>query len=195
MATLARKAGDALLLMTMLLACACPVAARDIEGVVLPERHSLGSVALQLNGAGVRSKWFLDLYVAGLYLESPSREARQVVEDDRPMLLQLEILSGMITSAKMEKATREGFGRATAAGYRTEPGQIDAFIDVFREEIKPGDRFTLAYLPGSGVTVSKNGAVRATLTGLPFKKALFAIWLGPEPAQEDLRARLLGAGE
>ena len=48
-------------------------------------------------------------------------------------------------------------------------------------------------MPESGVSVSKNGVSKATLSGFDFRKALLAIWLGPEPAQKSLRQELLGA--
>ena len=69
---------------------------------------------------------------------------------------------------------------------------MDAFLDVFSEEIKDGDVFDLVYLPGEGVRVLKNGDQRATIGDLEFKKALFGIWLSDEPAQEDLKEKMLG---
>lgn len=178
--------------LALVLLSVCSVQAREVEGVVLSEKLDSAGHALMLNGAGVRSKWFLDLYVAALYLEAPRAGAREVIVADRPMLLRLEIISGLITSEKMEKATREGFVHAAASGYPAQPEQIDAFVDVFRQTINEGDRFDLAYLPERGVLVSKNGELRATLTGLPFKQALWAVWLGDEPAQNSLKQELLG---
>jgi len=167
-------------------------AARDLEGVTLPEQLPGDGATLVLNGAGVRSKWFLDLYVAGLYLEAPQDDPRQVIRADRPMLLRLEIISGLITSEKMEAATREGFAKAAAEGYVAAPDEIEAFIEVFRAPIEKGDRFDLAYRVDSGVTVFKNAVPQRSILGLPFKQALFAIWLGGEPAQASLKRELLG---
>ena len=181
----------------VLLLCAVllgsPVFALDIEGVTLPGERLQGEEVLVLNGAGVRSKWFLDLYVASLYLETPQSNASRIINDDHPFLLRLDIISGLITSEKMENATREGFDKAAAAGYPAPIEQVDAFIDVFRETINEGDAFELSYRPESGVSVSKNGVSKATLSGFDFRKALLAIWLGPEPAQKSLRQELLGA--
>jgi len=180
------------LVLLLVVVTACPAfGVRELEGVELPERIDSDTQQLVINGAGVRSKWFLDLYVAGLYLEAPLIDARQVIDADRPSLLRLEIVSGLISSEKMEKATREGFEKAASGGYPASTEQVDAFIEVFREEIKEGDRFDLFYLPGEGVRVTKNGVLRATLSGLPFKQALLAVWLGEEPAQESLRQALL----
>jgi len=180
------------LVLLLLAACSVPASAREVEGVLLQETIDMGGRQLVLNGAGVRSKWFIDLYVAGLYLDAVSSDPGQVIVADRPLLLRLDVISGLISSEKMETATREGFDNAAATGYPAKAEQVDAFIDVFREEIEKGDRFELAYLPGEGVRVSKNGELRATLTGLSFKQALLAIWLGERPAQQSLKQALLG---
>ncbi len=183
-----------LVVLLVLLALTSTASARDLEGVTLPEQlQGSDGTSLVLNGAGLRSKWFLDLYVAGLYLEAKSSDPQQLIRSDRPMLLRLEIISGLITSEKMEAATREGFTKAAAEGYVADPGEIEAFLGVFREAIKKGDRFDLAFRVDSGVMVFKNGTPRLSVLGHSFKQALFAIWLGKEPAQASLKRELLGA--
>jgi len=167
--------------------------AEIVGGVELPKQFQLHDNVLVLNGAGVRKKWFLDIYVAGLYLTQPSSDAKQIIEADAPMAITLHLVSGMLTSEKMQAATEEGFANAT--GGKTEPIRpfIDAFIDVFRPQLEKGDEFDIAYQPGVGVEISKNGKHQATIDGgLSFKRALFGIWLSDKPAQESLKQALLG---
>ena len=54
------------------------------------------------------------------------------------------------------------------------------------------DEIALNYVAGEGVHLSKNGEKRGTFTGLEFKQALFAIWLGGKPADEKLKNAMLG---
>jgi len=167
--------------------------AKTLGGVELPETLAVHDDILVLNGAGMREKWFLDIYVAGLYLAKPSSDAKQIIEADAPMAIALHLVSGMLTSEKMQAATEEGFENAT--GGKTEPIRpfIDAFIDVFREKLEKGDEFDISYQPGTGVEITKNGKHQATIDGgLPFKRALFGIWLSDKPAQESLKQALLG---
>ena len=70
--------------------------------------------------------------------------------------------------------------------------QIEQFIAVFQEKIRPGDTYDLIYLPAKGVDVYKNGALHSSLAGLDFKQALFGIWLCDKPAQQSLKAAMLG---
>jgi hypothetical protein len=166
--------------------------AEEIGGINMPESLKTGQSTLMLNGAGVREKFFLDLYVGGLYLKEKSTDPGAIIEAEEPMAIRLHIISSMITSKKMEKATREGFENATGGNIGPIKVQIEEFISVFKEEIREGDIYNLIYVPGKGVEVSKNNEPRSMIKGLPFKKALFGIWLSDRPAQKSLKKAMLG---
>lgn len=169
-----------------------PAAALTVEGVDLPEIYSTGGQELTLNGAGTRSKFFLDLYVGSLYLPQPGHDAEAIVAADEPQVISLHIISGMITSERMTKATREGFEASTDGQLSAIQEDVDRFMGVFRDEIREGDVFDLAYVPGQGVQIFKNGDLKDTVGGLAFKHALFGIWLSDHPAQKDLKQKMLG---
>jgi hypothetical protein len=166
--------------------------AKILAGVELPPVMETSPTALLLNGAGIRTKFFLDLYVGGLYLKQKKSQSQQIIEADETMAIKLHIVSSMITSEKMENATREGFAKATKGNTAPIQTQIEEFIAVFKEEIKENDIYDLVYLTGKGVEVSKNNKLYTTIEGLPFKQALFGIWLGDKPAQGSLKKAMLG---
>lgn len=180
---------SSLLLTTVLSA---PATALEVEGVDLPETYSAMGTELKLNGAGTRSKWFMDLYVGGLYVPSTINDGQAIINADEPQAITLHIISGMITSDKMKGATMEGFENSTGGDLSSIQSEVDAFLDVFSEEIVDGDVFDLVYVPGEGTRVLKNGEARSTIEGFEFKKALFGIWLSDEPAQESLKEKMLG---
>lgn len=186
----ALSTGFASLLLTA--ALTTPAAALTVQGVDVPDTYSAMDTELKLNGAGTRSKWFMDLYIGGLYVPETIDDGQAIINADEPQAITLHIISGMITSDKMKSATMEGFENSTGGDLAAIKDDVDAFLDVFSEEIKDGDVFDLVYLPGEGVRVLKNGKERATIGDLEFKKALFGIWLSDEPAQEDLKEKMLG---
>jgi hypothetical protein len=186
----ALSTGFASLLLTAVLSA--PAVALEVGGIDVPETYSAMGTDLKLNGAGTRSKWFMDLYVGGLYVPSTINDGQAIINADEPQAITLHIISGMITSDKMKSATMEGFENSTGGDLAAIQGEVDAFLDVFSEEIVDGDVFDLVYLPGEGTRVLKNGEPRSTIEGLEFKKALFGIWLSDEPAQEDLKEKMLG---
>ncbi len=183
----------ALSLLFLIATFTLPAQADQIAGAEIPDRIEAEGTELLLNGAGVRKKFMMSIYVGALYLQKKSADATAITAADEVMAIKLQMVSGLISSEKMQKATEEGFENAT--GGKTEPirKEIDAFIDVFREEITETDLFDILYVPGKGVDVHKNGAYKATIGGgLPFKRALFGIWISEHPAQKSLKEAMLG---
>jgi len=166
--------------------------AKEIEGVNMPESLEVTKSKLILNGAGVRSKFFMDLYIGGLYLQNKSNDPKEIIGGDEPMAIRLHIISSLITSKKMEDATREGFENATKGNTEPIKSEIEEFISVFKEKIEENDIFDLIYLPGKGLEVYKNSEFKSRIEGLVFKQALFGIWLSDKPAQKSLKEKMLG---
>ncbi len=169
-----------------------PVHALEVAGVDIPDTYTAAGQELQLNGAGTRSKFFMDLYVGGLYVQNKISDGSAVINADEPQAISLHIISGMITSDRMTEATMAGFEAATDGDLSSIQSDVDQFLGVFKDEIKEGDVFELVYVPDSGVQVLKNGEQKDTVGDFEFKKALFGIWLSDEPAQKDLKAKMLG---
>ncbi|BAJ01365.1 chalcone isomerase family protein [Shewanella violacea] len=167
------------------------VNAREISDINVAEQIVINDNQLQLNGAGVRSKFFIDLYVGSLYLTSPSHDLANVLAAEESAV-RLNITSGMITSEKMHDAIIEGFDDATDGNTQEIQVQIDAFMALFSEEIIKGDQFTLVTSKSSGVTAYKNEVPQDTIKGEAFRQALLKIWLGDSPAQNSLKEEMLG---
>ncbi len=169
------------------------VNAVEVAGIELPENLKAQETSLALNGTGVRSKFFMDIYAAGLYLAESSKEAQQIITQDKAMGLRLHITSGLLSSEKMEKATREGFEKSTGGKTADLQNTIDQFIAAFKDDIVENDVFDFVYTPSVGVNVFKNGELKSTVQGLEFKQALFGIWLSEDSVQDDLKSGLLGS--
>ncbi|MAR93072.1 MAG: chalcone isomerase [Pseudomonadales bacterium] len=170
------------------------VHALELGGITMPETLTTSDGAtLHLNGAGIREKWFMDLYVGGLYLLQPSADPDTILSADEPMAIRLHIVSGMITSEKMVNATMEGFENSTGGNVDALDVNIKAFLAAFDEAIKEGDIFAFIYEPGKGIHIMKNGAEYMLVEcELAFKQALFGIWLSDKPAQKSLKRDMLG---
>lgn len=164
----------------------------EVSGVKFAENQSFAQQELVLNGAGVREKFWIDLYAGALYLDQKSDNAEKIINADKPMAVRLHIVSRLISSKKMIKAVEEGFENST--NKHTEPleDRIQQFISAFESKIQREDVFDIVYKPGTGVVSFKNGKKVGTVEGLDFKKALFGIWLSNRPADDDLKEAMLG---
>ena len=166
-------------------------ATTTVEEIVLPDDIVFAGDSLILVGAGVREKFFMDLYVGSLYSQKRQSDPIVLLTGDGSALIRLDIISSMITSEKMEDATREGFEMATGGNTAPISDTIEDFITVFKEEIKVGDVFVFA-ADGATVNVLKNGQKLLTVENPQFRAALLGIWLGDDPVDEDLKEALMG---
>lgn len=167
-------------------------AQQTVAGVKVENKISVDGKSLTLNGVGTRVKLFMDMYVGALYLETKNNNASEIMSSKDAAAIKLNIVSGLITSDKMINAIDEGFKNSTGGKQASYKAKIDKFKAFFKEEIKKGDVFVIAYLPEDGIVVYKNGTKKGTIDGHDFKKALFGIWLSDKPADSKLKAKMLG---
>ena len=178
----------------LLAAClvASSVQAAKVAGVELEESLSIGSHEMTFNGAGLRKRLFIKLYVGSLYLANASSDASAIIEADEAMSIRINVLSDLLTRNKMIKALKDGFRKATGGNTAAIQPQIDQMLDSMQEKIRPGDSYTLSYEPGVGTHIMRGDETLSTIEGLAFKQALFGIWLSDSPAQASLKKAMLG---
>lgn len=165
--------------------------AKKVAGIELVPSVSVGTQELALNGAGIRKKLFIKLYVGSLYLATQSSDANAIITADESMMIRLNILSGLLTQKKLTKALKDGFKNSTGGNTAPIQSEIDQMLELMQEKIVPGDIYALAYEPGVGTHVLRNDEELSIVPGLAFKNALFGIWLSDKPAQASLKKAML----
>lgn len=172
------------------IAIAAPLRAAQVAGVTLAEHAAVEGKTLTLNGAGLRTKLMFKVYVAGLYLESPSRDAAAIVAADQVKRMALSILRSL-KGSQVSEAIQEGFEKNSKAQMPKLQARL-ADLEKMIPDVAKGDVIALTYVPGKGTVVSVSGAEKGIVPGKDFADALFSVWLGANPVQEDLKAKLLG---
>jgi hypothetical protein len=181
-----------LLAAALALAVATPALARKVAGVEFPEVIDVGGQKLSLNGAGLRKRFIVKVYAGGLYLAHPSRDPETIVSADAPKRVRMVFLRD-VSKKQIMDAYREGFQKNSAGpalnGLLAKLDEIAPAIP----DLKEGAEMFVTYVPGEGTTVAAAGGGKATVAGKEFADALFRNWLGKEPADDDLKAAMLGA--
>ena len=175
-----------------ILALLCLSFAAQADEVLVPGELQVDESVLVLNGSGLRSRLFIDLYVGSLYLSHSASDASNIIQSNEPMAIRLSIVSSLITGEKLREATLDGFNRAVADTSALDE-RIARFLSAFSEPVEVGDQFQLSWHPAPGLlVVERNDEVVEQIEGLDFKQALFAIWLGENPVQGSLKDEMLG---
>ena len=171
---------------------ATQASAANIAGVNMPDQLQYGGKTMVLNGAGIRKKFFMKLYVGGLYLPKKNKDGDAIMKADEPMSIRLAITSSLISPEKMKSTTMDGFRRAMNGNTAPLKKEIDQLMNSFDKGVAKGDVYELTNVPGSGVHIVRNGKLVETIRSQSFKQTLFGIWISKTPVHAGLRAQLLG---
>jgi hypothetical protein len=167
--------------------------AAEIEGVRFLDALTVGDTQLRLHGTGLlRYRVFIKGYVAALYLADAfgERVTPTNVLADAARRLEIEYFWA-IPAEGFAEATIEGIARHTdRETFERLRERIDRLNSTY-EDIEPGDRYALTYLPGVGTELARNGRRLGVIEGADFSSALFAIWLGERAVDDSLRRQLL----
>ena len=188
------------LLCTLLLLIALPCLSQStitIEDVQLPLVLKLKiddfKTKLVLNGCGVRTKFFISLYVEALYLKEKNTDAVSILDSKDAMAVRLHLTSSLVTNKKIIEAITNGLKKTCTSNCAAVQLKMDEMIAFFTNELKPDDYIDLIYNPEIDATiVNLNGNTMGKVNGFDFKRALFGIWLEEKPINKALKNRLLG---
>jgi hypothetical protein len=170
------------------------VDAATVAGIEVPEtaRPLPNGPKLQLNGAGIRKKFFVKVYVGALYLLQKADTTAGVVAQTGPKRVSMHILYGEVSRKKLVAGWNEGFANnhseAELAGLA---GRLETFNGLF-ETVHKGDVIALDYLPGEGTRVTIREQVKGTVPGKDFYDGLLRVWVGEKPATQSLKKAMLG---
>ena len=170
-----------------------PDSAIAIEKYAFPEQKNIGGYELTLRGSGVlRYMVFIQAYEGALYLQE-EKTADQVLDEKAARLLLLHYFHA-IRSDDFADATTEMIRKNVSPDrFSALSPKIEEFNLLYRD-IRPGDHYAAAYIPGTGTSLSLNDDLLGTIEGAEFGAAFFSIWLGGRPIDKTFRDRLLGKG-
>lgn len=167
----------------------------ELAGVKYPPTVQLAGSPLLLNGAGIRYKFIIKVYTAGLYLGAKAATTEAVLAASGPKRLHVVMLRDidgnelgkLFTRGMQDNAPKDEFSKSI-------PGTL-RMADIFstKKKLMAGENFSVDWVPGTGTTVLVNGKPQGEPVKEPeFFNALLRIWLGQSPADRLLKDALLG---
>ncbi|NTX01367.1 chalcone isomerase family protein [Myxococcus sp. CA051A] len=170
---------------------AVPAFAKEVAGVNYPDTAKVGDKELKLNGVGLRKKVVFKVYTVGLYLETPSKDAAQIIAADETKRVRMYMLRDL-DKKTITEAISDGFKKNAGAKLPALQPKLDSF-NASIPDLKKGDELILTYVPGKGTEVkSTKGGEDISVEGKDFADALFSVWLGKDPVDGGLKDGMLG---
>jgi hypothetical protein len=176
-------------------AAAAPAQTLEVGGVRLPTSAQVAGAELALNGAGVRYRFVLRIYAAGLYLPQKAATPEQVFALAGPKRVHIvalreldaEDFGRLFTRAMQDNASREDFSKSINGTLK----MGEAF--AAKKKLVAGESIGVDWLPGQGTQIMINGRPWGEPIREPeFYLSMLRIWLGKKPVDEALKEALLG---
>lgn len=185
------------LIAAALLATSVAATAQTVEvgGVRIPTSAAVAGGNLALNGSGVRYRFVVKVYSAGLYLPAKAATPEQVFAMAGPKRVHIVALreldandfGRLFTKAMQDNASKEDFSKSINGTIK----MGEAF--AAKKKLAPGETIGIDWLPGQGTQIMINGKPWGDPVREPeFFNSMLRIWLGPRPVDEALKDALLG---
>ncbi len=166
-------------------------AAAELAGVTFPGEISVEGRTLELQGLGLRRKFLFKVYVGALYLAAPTTEATEAIRSAGPKRIAMHFLRH-VGEDKIRETFDEGFFNNSQERLELLRERIEGFHRALAGGVEKGQEVSFTYVPQEGTRVAVDGSVRGTIPGKDFMEALWAVWLGEIPGDQELKRGMLG---
>jgi len=163
-----------------------------VEGKNYPATVTKQGKNLKLIGAGLREKWFFDVYAMGAYSESKACAVVDIVNKDEAKMLRLDLLRD-VSAEKMATTIGESFEEHMPKNASPElKKQRKTFASYFKKECTEGTVLEFIYVPGQGTFLFQDGKeMGPVMKGKDFHVVLWDIYFGKETCCDDLKEDIL----
>jgi hypothetical protein len=168
---------------------------REVEGFRFDGTLRLGGADLVLNGVGVRRRFFLPVYVGALYVPQRSSDPETLLAQRGPRRMSMRFVRDVeaeLFMNSLDVGMRRHYSPQQLEVWR-EQWQTLAGVIANIVVARRADHVTWDYTPHAGARVMQNSvAITPTMSGEDFYNAVLRVWLGPHPADAELKRGLLG---
>ncbi len=144
---------------------------------------------LVLNGVGLRSMFMVRVYVASLYLETPSSNPALIISNRQEKVPTRHFLHSIDADqmiASMEQGIRDNSPDLSQDQIVDRNQLLKSLKDV-----QPGDELRFVIGKTGETLVFQNGKMSADLKSPSSSEMLLSVWMGQAPPTADVKAGLL----
>jgi hypothetical protein len=167
----------------------------DVADVRFDDSATVSGQLLQLNGVGLRTRFFFKIYTIGLYLPKKTSSADVALAEPGAKRIRFVMMRTVPAEDMVEAFEKALHANNSEADLKVLDGRLDQFKQLLMSfgKARQGSEYLLDYVPGVGTHLTVDGVIKdAPIPGADLFQALMRAWLGPSPVQENLKEALLG---
>lgn len=161
--------------------------AAEMAGVVFNEKYEDNGIKMTLQGLGQKNVLLFKAFVASFYRDDTVNEEELGKFPKRIEVEYFVNIPGIKLNNFTVDSIKDNINEDEFASLKNE---IELMRNYF-VDLKPGDRFSLTYLPGVGTQFAHNGRITGIIEGSEFARALFSVWIGDKPFDSALKKQIL----
>ncbi len=162
--------------------------AETINRIVFSELVSEKGQQYVLNGAGVRTYMFVDVYAAGLYLIEKKANGFEILDSKTDKMIRMHYFRE-ISKKDLEKVWLIALKENCKKDCETFEKAFSQFTDAVIE-VKPGTEIT--YIFNSDYLIVKNPEKAIKIEKSQLAEIVLSTWIGEKPPTSSLKRSLLG---
>jgi len=182
----------------LVLSLGAPALAQDVAEPRSGVKFASKDGDTSLLGVGLRTKtiakvkvYAIGLYVADSAISGPLKSTAGTAE------LYHELQNGDFRKTIVMKFLRDVSTDQVRDAFRDSlkgvGGKTEVWISYFND-IRSGQECVISWMPSAGLETKVAGVNKPTIDDKALSSAVFGIWLGDKPAQEDIKKGLISRG-
>jgi hypothetical protein len=182
----------------LILSGAIPLLSQDVAEPKSGEKFAVRDGDMSLLGVGLRTRTIarVKVYAIGLYVADSAFAGPLKGKAGTPEFYR-ELVNGDFEKKVVMKFLRdvstEQIRNAFREGLKGDGINADAWLRYF-SDTRSGQGYVIAWMPGVGLQTKVAGVDKPVLNDKALASAIFGIWLGPKPIQDDIKKDLVARG-
>ena len=164
-----------------------------LAGIELPDSIQLNETPLYLNGAAIRSKFFIQTYVIALYAARPVTSAEDGISSDIERSLRMYITTPLATSKVVSENIQSGMKDSLGELYKKQYDLIEDLRRVIEQSgVQYKDNIDIYVTSDGELKLYKNEAeIYHKKNGRLFAQSIYSMYLGSRPKDPQIKRALL----
>lgn len=164
-----------------------------LAGIELPPIINLNNVDLFLNGAAIRSKFFIQTYIISLYSATKITDEKIAIVSAIERSLRMQIITPLATSKAVSENIQNGMKDGLGSLYYQQEDLVEDLRRVIENSgVQFKDTIDIYYTAKGELKLYKNELeIYSNKDGKLFAETIFNMYVGKQPKDRKIKEALL----